>query len=262
MGQDSAIAWTNHTFNPWEGCVHVSDGCRYCYAEKLVDTRFGRAKWGALGTRRLTSEPNWTKPIAWNAAAEKREARDRVFCASLADVFEDHPAVATSRMRLWRLIESTRSLDWLLLTKRPEHILAMRPEGGFPENVWLGTSVEDNRVSHRASSLAQVPIGCRFLSIEPMIGPVDEVDLTGINWVIVGGESAPARQAREMQTQWVEDIYARCIAKGVAFFFKQTGTNLAAKLRIGGKGDDIPPHLCAAFPMFGVREFPLVAALA
>ena len=145
MGETTEISWTDHTFNPWLGCTKVSAGCTHCYAESLVN-RYGWAKWGPGQARKRTSAANWRKPLAWNRAAEKAGVRRRVFCASLADVF-DHEAPAGARADLWDLIRKCPALDWQLLTKRPENIEQYLPADwehyhGWP-NVWLGTTTED-----------------------------------------------------------------------------------------------------------------------
>jgi hypothetical protein len=129
MGKDSKIAWTHHTFSPWWGCSHVSPGCVRCYAEVWAK-RTGHDVWGAKGDRRTFPEKHWREPLAWNAAAQRAGERRRVFCASMADVFEDHPALPPERAKLWPLIEATPNLDWLLLTKRIENVAGMAPWGG------------------------------------------------------------------------------------------------------------------------------------
>jgi protein gp37 len=125
MGENSKIEWTDHTFNPWIGCTKVSDGCKHCYAEALMDKRYGRVKWGPQGTRQRTSADNWRKPLQWNKQAVKEDKHYRVFCSSLADVFEDNPQLTEWRADLFNLIAETPNLDWLLLTKRPENINRM-----------------------------------------------------------------------------------------------------------------------------------------
>lgn len=221
MAENSKISWTNHTFNPWMGCVKVSSGCANCYAETLVTGRMGRDVWGADKPRQVTSDANWKKPRKWNRDAEKAGERLRVFCASLCDVFEDHPTANATRPRVFELIRETPNLDWLVLTKRPERMPECLPEDwghGWP-NVWLGTSVEDNSVIYRAVHLRRVPAVVRFISYEPAIGPVDQLNLLGIHWLICGGESGPG--FRPMDLQWARDIRDRCAEEGVAFFFKQ-----------------------------------------
>ncbi len=229
MADTTKIAWTDSTFNPWIGCAKVSEGCRNCYAERFVSGRMGRDAWGPKAERRRTSAAYWRQPHTWNRKAERDGVQRRVFCGSLCDVFEDRPDLAPIRTDLWELIRSTPALDWLLLTKRPENIRSMLPAGwwaresGYP-NVWLGTTVESPEVAHRIAPLAVIPAAVRFLSVEPMIGPV-RLDPRScisrrIDWVIVGGESGPSY--RNWSVQWVRDLRADCERNGTAFFFKQS----------------------------------------
>jgi protein gp37 len=259
MSANSPIEWTDHTFNPWWGCSRVSPGCENCYAEAL-SVRYGHRVWGPAKTtsRRLFGEQHWQEPFKWNAAAEQQGVRRRVFCASMADVFEKHPDIEQHRASLWSLIERTTMLDWLLLTKRPENIRAMIPRKWLQSpqpNVWFGTSVEDKRrAQERISVLADVPATVRFLSCEPLLESLPELPLTGIHWLIVGGESGPG--ARAMRREWALDILMQCRRSGVAFFFKQTGTVLAASLGIYGKGG----HDLSGVPSsLQVREFPVIS---
>ncbi|HEY7195543.1 MAG TPA: DUF5131 family protein [Gemmatimonadales bacterium] len=226
MAEGSAIAWTHNTFNPWIGCVKVSDGCKHCYAETLVTGRMGRpGLWGpaSAGKKRArTSASNWKKPLAWNRAAQKAGAATRVFCASLADVFEEHPDLEAVRPELWALIRATPYLWWQLLTKRPENLARMLPSDwgkGYP-NVWLGTSIEDMRVAHRTRPLIDVPATVRFISYEPAIGPLDDLDLLGIDWVIYGGESGPGYRPEDKA--WARSMKQKCDARKIAFFHKQS----------------------------------------
>ena len=223
MGANSKIEWCDHTFNPWFGCTKVSPACKHCYAEALT-RRTGLVVWGPQAERRISSESNWKQPLKWAKAAKAAGVRHRVFCASLADVFEDRQEVKDARLRLFSLIEGTPDLDWLLLTKRPENMLSMLPvvhlEKPWP-NVWLGTTVEDQqRADERIPHLLRTPAAKRFLSVEPMLGPVDLV-LHGIDWVICGGESGHG--ARPMRIEWVESIIDQCREANVKCFVKQLG---------------------------------------
>lgn len=195
MAENTKIQWAHHTFNPWRGCTKVSDGCKNCYADQMS----GRnpkvlGVWGKNGTRVVASESMWKQPLKWNRDAEAAGERSRVFCASLADVFESRDtmpesawsAVAHARLRLFELIDLTPHLDWLLLTKRPENVRPIISEeislGTYPDswnlqehmpNVWIGTTVEnqaeaDKRIPH----LLKIPAAVRFLSCEPLLGPV------------------------------------------------------------------------------------------
>src|SRR5262249_10359176 len=144
VAENSKIEWTTHTFNPWIGCQKVSPGCDHCYAEAMMDHRWGKVTWGPHGARVRTSEANWKQPLKWAKAAHASGTRPRVFCASLADVF-DNEVPGYYRGDLLNLIRKTPDLDWLLLTKRPENISRMLPDdwpARFP-NVWLGATCED-----------------------------------------------------------------------------------------------------------------------
>jgi protein gp37 len=219
----SSIEWTDYTFNPWIGCAKITDGCRNCYAER-ENGRFGRAVWGVGGRRHITSDDYWKQPLRWNTEAAELGIRYRVFSASMADVFENHPDVVDARARLFALIRATPHLDWLLLTKRPENIARLLPSDwgkGYP-NVWLGTSVEDSRVRGRIPHLLANPAPVHFLSCEPLIGdPQLRGWLNGVDWVIAGGESG--HSARPMHPWWLRDLRDSCVDAGVAFFFKQWG---------------------------------------
>lgn len=241
--ENSKIEWTTHTFNPWIGCTKVSDGCKHCYAESLMDRRYGKVQWGPTGARQRTSAANWRKPLQWNKRAQAEGVRYRVFCASLADVFEDRPELEEWRAELLSMITRTQKLDWLLLTKRPENVNRMiEKASGFSDaemwfytaqNVWLGTSVENQeQADKRIPDLMAIPAKVKFLSMEPLLGPVDlrqycrevgmgtySIWLDYIDWVIVGGESG--KDARPMQIEWARDIQRQCAAADVPFFFKQ-----------------------------------------
>lgn len=240
MGENTAIEWAHHTFNPWWGCARVSPACERCYAETFAE-RFPRTRglWGARAPRKVASEKVWNDPIRWNREAEAAGERRRVFCASMADVFEDRRDLDDARDRLFDLIHATPGLDWLLLTKRPERVRLLVPQSwllGFPENVWIGTTVEDQaRADERIPHLLELPAKVRFLSCEPLLGAVD-LDLVanpsvstttwddherGISWVIVGGESG--RGARPMHPSWATSLRDQCREAGVPFFFKQWG---------------------------------------
>lgn len=296
MGKDSGIQWTHHTFNPWRGCTKVSEGCAHCYAEagsKRNPAVLGI--WGPTGRRVVATDSMWQEPRKWDRAAARAGERHRVFCASLADIFEAwdgpvhdhhgrplyvtpdggwlfHPAGAgyvaappigaapegwrpltltEVRGRLWRLIDECRNLDWLILTKRPEHFTDMLPWGLRPgqrrvawSHVWLGVSVENQaRANERIPRLLQAPAAVRFLSCEPLLGPVDlercyshsdeaffsafqgkycGLDGWGdLHWVIVGGESG--HEARAFDLAWARSIVEQCKAAGVACFVKQMG---------------------------------------
>jgi protein gp37 len=246
--KDSKISWTHHTFNPWRGCSRVSPGCVNCYAETMSHRNPAvLGEWGPNGTRVVASESMWRQPVKWDREAREAGQRRRVFCASMADVFEDRPDLIDPRRRLFKLVRATPNLDWLLLTKRPENVSRLIRGGEWP-NVWLGTSVEDRKRLWRLDELRaarqQVPV--RFVSAEPLLEDLGEVDLTGINWLIVGGESGP--DFRPMDHAWARSLLRQCREAGVAFFFKQsaaprneTGTELD-----GRTYHEFPDHTSSA----------------
>lgn len=238
MAEKTGIAWTDSTFNPWIGCTKVGPGCDHCYAEALMDKRWHRVQWGAGQQRQRTSASNWAAPLHWEkhheAFALMHGRRRRVFCASLADVF-DNEAPAAWRAELFALIGLTPRLDWLLLTKRIGNVPRMleqpgMPKDGLPANVWLGATVVNQEEYDRdAHKLLAVDASVRFLSVEPMLGPIDfgylrEWTVSNkrlIDWVIVGGESGKA--SRPVARGWIESARRQCAAAGVPFFFKQWG---------------------------------------
>jgi protein gp37 len=251
MGENSAIEWTDHTFNPWIGCQRVSPGCDHCYAERLATARL-RVAWGPGAERRRTVPSTWRQPLAWNRKAEREGKRARVFCASLADVF-DNAVPAEWRLDLWELIFETLHLDWLLLTKRPQNMRDMLPWKGWEKpwpNVWLGTTAENQaEANRRIPHLLEVPAYLHFLSCEPLIGPLDLTriehhargapacffnPLAGrgvsmgstwtyprLGWVIAGGESG--HDARPAGRDWLRVVRDQCAWAGVPFFFKKWG---------------------------------------
>jgi protein gp37 len=260
MAENSAIEWTDHTFNPWIGCTKISPACDNCYAAAQDKFR-GWTPEGWGGARKRTSAANWRDPIKWNAAAAAKGLRYRVFCASLADVF-DNQVPQEWRDDLFALIAATPNLDWLLLTKRIGNAKGMLPAtwatgATVPwPNVWIGATIANQEEADRdIPKLLAVPARVRFLSMEPLLGPVDlrrlrtaeavskwgdgwHLDaLTGrfchgepeeleagrpqINWVITGGESGPG--ARPSHPDWFRSLRDQCQAAGVPFLFKQHG---------------------------------------
>lgn len=227
MGANTKIEWAHHTFNPWWGCVRVSPACQHCYAEAF-SKRIGQTVWGVDAERRFFGDAHWNEPLKWDRQAREAGARHRVFCASMADVFEVHTdrrvhaEMQVARHRLWRLIEATPHLDWMLLTKRPENITTLTP-GDWDQarrNVWFGTTVEDAPRLGRIDVLRAVPAYVRFLSCEPLLAEIHP-PLHGIDLVICGGESGPG--ARPMRAEWARALRDECEAQGKAFHFKQWG---------------------------------------
>jgi protein gp37 len=276
MAEQSGISWTDATFNPWIGCTKVGPGCDNCYAEALMDKRWKRVTWGTGRPRLATSERNWKLPLLWEkeheAFALAHGRRRRVFCASLADVFDNEVPIEW-RVNLFQLIADTPHIDWLVLTKRIGNAASMINEASravykgageqtWPwDNVWIGATVVNQEEADRdIPKLLAVPARVRFLSIEPMLGPIDMqlpcsarcpnrtcfplqghlnercvVDseeggivvecicsrLNGLDWVIVGGESGA--KARPFHVDWARAIVQQCQAAGVPVHVKQLG---------------------------------------
>lgn len=231
MAENSKIEWTHHTMNFWLGCTALSPACDHCYAEGWAKRTGNAALW--QGERRRTSAALWRQPAKWDAACAVANIRQRVFTNSLADFF-DNQVPAEWRHDAWAVIAGARHLDWMVLTKRPENIAKMLPvmDSSAPgyrpwnerwpwRNVWLGTTIEDRARLHRLDKLRAVPAAVRFLSIEPLLEDLGELDLSGIHLVIVGGESGPG--ARPLNPDWVRSLRDQCAAQGVTFFFKQWG---------------------------------------
>ncbi len=228
MAEQTKIEWTNHTFNGWIGCTNISPACDNCYAETLMDTRYGRVRWGAGNPRVRTSAENWKKPLRWDRAAAAAGTRPFVFSASLADVF-DNEVDESWRADLFALIEKTPNLVWLLLTKRIGNVIKMTdPARGFPElpaNAAIGATIANQdeydrdrmklwEVKQRLSPLFT------FGSFEPLLGPIT-LDRHAPDWIIVGGESG--RGARPMDLEWARSLRAQSAELGRVFNLKQVG---------------------------------------
>lgn len=266
MSERTGIEWCDHTFNPWWGCTHVSPGCRNCYAEARAK-RLAINCWGSSNGRKPNGPSYWSEPYRWHKQALKDGLPHRVFCASMCDVFEDSKdaVIKHARPQLWRVIKDTPKLTWLLLTKRAANLPLLVPGGVLaalqaevdgnwlkdpPANVAYGVSVEDQEHAFsRLPHLVKMPARCRFVSVEPLLGPVNlrdflrcqvcstrqpdgvlghgchACDYTGlaIHWVIVGGESG--RGARPCHAEWINDLVMQCRIFGVKVFTKQLGSN-------------------------------------
>lgn len=224
MAKSSKIEWTHHTFNPWWGCVKVSPACLNCYAETW-SKRIGKSDlWGKGSQRRFFSEAHWKEPLRWNKEAEQEGQRKRVFCASMADVFERKAELNPWRHKLWELIELTPWLDWLLLTKRPQNFRVYLPWSELPSNIWLGVTAENQKYfDQRIDDLLAIQATVHFLSCEPLLGEIDISRYTNssLNWIIAGGESG--HNSRPMNPSWVKFLRDQCNAAGIAFHFKQWG---------------------------------------
>lgn len=247
MGKLTQIGWTHHTFNIVWGCTIWSEECWNCYAKEWAE-RLGYDVWGQTAGRRAFGADYWSQPLAWNRAAEQAGERRRVFCSSMADVFEDHATVAQEREKLWALIRATPWLDWLLLTKRPENVDAAVPREGWatpeqpwrtwPRNAWLGfTGGTQKTFDARWQDVENVGrarnIPVLFCSMEPMLeridismslfhgGGDDEPESRTLDWLIVGGESG--KKARWFELNWIGDLFEQLHGLAVPVYVKQLG---------------------------------------
>lgn len=270
MGARTEISWCDATFNPWLGCTKVSPACHGCYAEAMMDLRYGRVEWGAPGkgngTRVRTSAANWKLPIKWNKEAGIAGTRPRVFCASLADVF-DNQVSPEWREDLFELIAATPNLVWLLLTKRPQNIMKMIRESGafdnqgrraLPSNAALGTTCEDQqRADRNLTELLRAANELRpaftFGSFEPLLGPIDISlylrTVPALGWVIAGGETDQGKhKARPSHHEWFQSLRDQCARTNTPFHFKQWGEHMS-ETRLGTNIDlrDLAPNESVAF---------------
>jgi len=214
MAQESSIEWTNSTWNPVTGCTKISAGCKNCYAERMA------LRLQAMGTKQyadgfaLTLQPDALEiPLRWKRGRT-------IFVNSMSDLFHKDVPLAYIR-RVFDVMNRCPQHTFQILTKRADIAAAYAAKLEWSSNIWMGTSVENALVLHRIKSLREIGAEVRFLSIEPLLGPLPNLPLAGIHWVIVGGESGPG--ARPMQPEWVRQIRERCLAHGVPFFFKQWG---------------------------------------
>lgn len=230
MSEKTAIEWTDATWSPWEGCTKVGPGCDHCYAEGMNRWLHKGENWGPGAPRRIYSEGHWAKPFKWQRDAPKFHAmhnRDRRVFPSVCDPF-DNEAPGLQRERLFATVRATPALTWLLLTKRIGNAKGMLPAdwGDGYSNVWLGATVVNQEEADRdIPKLLAVPARVRFLSVEPMLGPVDLTrtrgGFTNLHWVIAGGESGPG--ARPASPDWFRSLRDQCAAAAVPFLFKQWG---------------------------------------
>lgn len=214
MPKESSIEWTNTTWNPVTGCTKVSQGCKHCYAERMAK----RLK--AMGMHRYRDGFKLTLhedlidlPRSWRAPR-------LVFVNSMSDLFHEDAPVEFIQ-RVFKTMNECPDHVFQILTKRSSRLAEVAHQLTWTENIWMGVSVEDERVVQRIDDLKTVPAFIRFLSCEPLIGPLSNLQLRGIHWVIVGGESGP--KSRPMKPEWVHEIHESCTSQGVAFFFKQWG---------------------------------------
>ncbi len=214
MALGSTIEWTEATWNPVTGCTKVSAGCKHCYAERMSKRLKAMGKYQYRNGFKLTLQPEALElPLAWR--------RPRIiFVNSMSDLFQQDISLDYIK-KVFDVMNRCPQHTFQILTKRPEIAAAHAPYLQWSPNIWMGTSVENALVLHRISDLLKIPATVRFLSVEPLLGPLPKLPVNGLHWVIVGGESGPG--ARPMQPDWVRQIRERCVAQGVPFFFKQWG---------------------------------------
>lgn len=214
MATGTTIEWTDATWNPVTGCSKISPGCKHCYAERMALRlqAMGQPRY-ADGFGVTLQHDLLTLPLTWNKPR-------RVFVNSMSDLFHDDVPSAFI-LRVFETMVAAPQHSFQILTKRPERVAEMAPTLPWPPNVWMGTSIERSDYTWRARFLKLAPASVRFLSIEPLLGPIPRLPLAGIDWVIVGGESGHG--ARPMHPDWVRSIRNQCVTRGVQFFFKQWG---------------------------------------
>ncbi len=234
MGMNSSIEWTESTWNPVTGCTKVSPGCAHCYAERMALRlqAMGQANY-ANGFKLSLHEHALDLPLHWRKP-------QTIFVNSMSDLFHEEVPLAFIR-QVFDVMKKANWHHFQILTKRSVRLAELAPALTWPENVWMGVTVENSACAFRMDHLRQVPAAVRFLSLEPLLGPVPELALSRIDWVIAGGESGPG--ARPMEAEWIRDVRCQCREASVPFFFKQWGgTNKkkAGRLLDGWVYDDMP----------------------
>jgi protein gp37 len=235
--KNSRISWTDHTFNPWWGCIEVSDACDHCYAREWAKRCGFTHLWGKDHQLREFGDKHWNEPLKWNREAQAAGEPADVFCASMADVFEVHPIAESIRPRLQNTIAATQWLRWLLLTKRADAIrrhvhtfLALR-------NVLMGVTVENQEATRRINEHV------RWLSVEPMLSRIrlrETAYLHSIRWVVIGGEARPGGKGRPTQLDWIKELSEECQSNGIGLHVKQTGDWLARELGLENQSGKDP----------------------
>ncbi len=233
----SAIEWTESTWNPLTGCTKVSSGCKHCYAERMAKRlqAMGQPNY-ADGFKLVMHEHVLEKPLEWKTPQV-------IFVNSMSDLFHEKVPVVF----IQKTFDVMCRADWhkfQILTKRAERLVELNPQIDWPDNVWMGVSVENQEYVSRIDCLRRTGAKVKFLSLEPLLGPIHQLDLTGINWVIIGGESGPG--ARPVLQEWVTDIRDQCVIAHVPFFFKQWGgvqKKRAGRELEGRTWDEMPVYL-------------------
>jgi protein gp37 len=238
----SHIEWTESTWNPVSGCSKVSDGCKNCYADRMAK------RLQAMGNPRYVNGFAVALHHDLIDAPKSWKAPRLVFVNSMSDLFHEKVPVSFIQ-KVFQTMSDCPRHTFQILTKRSGRLARLAASIEWPPNVWMGVSIEDDRVFQRIHDLRTVPSAVRFLSCEPLIGPCDNMPLDGIDWVIVGGESGP--RSRPMQIEWVRSIYRQCRKAKAAFFFKQWGgvrKDLTGRLLNGRTFDEMPKGFVRAKP--------------
>ncbi len=234
MAQGSGIEWTESTWNPVTGCAKISPGCKHCYAERMAERLQSMGQANYANGFALTLQPQMLeRPLTWKTP-------QTIFVNSMSDLFHDDVPLAFIR-RVFDVMARAHWHRFQVLTKRAERLQAIGHALDWPANVWMGVSVENDRYRHRVDRLRAVPARTRFLSLEPLLGPIHDLNLSGIDWVIVGGESGPG--ARPMNPAWVTDLRDQCARASVPFFFKQWGgrnKKITGRVLEGRVWDEMP----------------------
>lgn len=234
MATNSHIEWTEYTWNPVTGCTKISEGCRNCYALRMANRLQAMNNPRYKDGFKVTLHPDLIElPLSWKQPK-------RIFVNSMSDLFHKDVPVDFIK-KVFDVMEKAHWHTFQILTKRPDRLVELAPLLKWPANVWQGVSVENMKVINRIDFLREVPAHVRFLSIEPLIGPLGNVNLEGIHWVIVGGESGPG--ARPMEEEWVQSIRDQCLEQEVPFFFKQWGgvrKHLTGRILDGQTWDQYP----------------------
>jgi protein gp37 len=237
MATKSSIEWTEMTWNPVTGCTKISQGCKHCYAERMAK------RLTAMGSDRYRNGFNITLHPDLIDVPRRWRTPKVVFVNSMSDLFHDDIPLSYIQ-QIFSTMKDCSHHTFQVLTKRGERLAQLAPYLPWPRNVWMGVSVEDSRVIDRVRHLQSVPASVRFLSLEPLIGPLDALPLEGIHWVILGGESGPG--ARPMRKEWARSIFRQCRLEKVPFFFKQWGgirKDLTGRTFNGRIYDEMPRFL-------------------
>jgi len=255
MSTNSAIEWTDTTWNPVTGCTKISVGCKNCYAERMTNRlkAMGQAHY-LQGFKVRTHEKSLSLPLSWKKPRT-------IFVNSMSDLFhEDVPESFISKV--FDIMKDRPQHIFQVLTKRSKNMLKISHNLFWPENVWMGVTVENSDYMERIDDLRATPAKVKFLSLEPLLGPISNLDLTNIDWVIVGGESGP--RARPISPEWVRDIRDQCLAANVPFFFKQWGgvnKKKAGRILDGQIWDQMPVFMHSTTKRGNRRQLAKVSVL-